>query len=228
MNGIERDEVHVWRASLAQPADVVAAIEGWLSGEERARAARLVSEAGRARFVVGRAIQRAVLAGYVGAAPAALSFSTGSTGKPRLRGPAAASGLSFNVSNSADMAVCAVGVGRAVGVDIERVRPVIGARRIARRLFTAEEVAALDATPAAAREAEFLRCWCRREARLKAVGGTLWDDPAGLERTAGAAGLGQWPLVPLEVGAGYVGALVIEGGGPIEVRVFDWHGPRLD
>ena len=101
------------------------------------------------------------------------------------------------------MALFALSWGRAVGVDIERVRPDIAAEALAERYLPAGEAARLSALPPALRVEAFTRAWVRQEAYLKALG-------LGLAAATAPVTDGGWECSDLEVGAGYHAALVLE------------------
>ena len=96
-------------------------------------------------------------------------YEHGRRGKPHLpdRAP-------FNITHAGDYAVLALSA-RAVGVDLERVRPVDW-RRIARRYFHPEERACLERS--ADPETEFFRIWTLKESFLKAEGVGFSLSPA--------------------------------------------------
>jgi 4'-phosphopantetheinyl transferase len=188
------ESVDVWLVALDRTLPGAA---GLLDVAELGRAARFAFERDRGRFVAGRAALRAILAGYVGAAPGALAFSAGSRGKPALPG-----GLPFSFSHSLDRALCAVGVDREIGVDLEALREVPDAEGIVRSSFTPEEQAAWRAAGGGG-GAAFLRLWTRKEAALKALGVGL----AGLDAPALAARPTE--LHDLSLDAGYAAALAI-------------------
>ena len=97
-----------------------------------------------------------------------MSFDYGPLGKPVLSG----AGLpSFNLSHSEDLAVLAVTDGAPVGIDLERIRPVVDG--FAKHAFAPEEQAALQALPSHSVEAAVFACWTRREAYVKATGAGL-------------------------------------------------------
>lgn len=85
-------------------------------------------------------------------------------GKPYLE---KAEGVFFNISHSGQYAVCAVG-GSEVGADIEKLREVD--LRVARRFFSAEEFALLQAQEEAQKQETFFRIWTLKESFLKALG----------------------------------------------------------
>ncbi len=109
------DEIHVWRASLDQPATVVAALGSLLSGPERARVGRIPAERIRRRLVVARGLVRMLLGRYAERRPQDLEFTYGEHGKPFL----AQAGPWFNLSHSGWVALIAFSSSVEVGVDVE-------------------------------------------------------------------------------------------------------------
>ncbi len=228
------DEVHVWRASLRPPADALARVEAHLSPDERARAARFRFAEHRTAFVAGRGAQREILARYTGLAPHALVYSESKYGKQSLAGAAASLDIRYNVSNSGDLALFALTVGREIGVDLEKLKPMPDGLDIAQRFFSAPENEIFAALDPSVRDLAFFNCWTRKEAYIKAVGEGLsmpldrFDvafqpgEPARLLRTRGdEAEAARWSMLALDPGPGYVGALAVEGDGWRPV-LFDW------
>jgi 4'-phosphopantetheinyl transferase len=229
-------DVHVWRLRLDLPLGQVHELREVLSADERQRAGRFVCNKHRNRFIACRGQARQVLASYLGAAAGELQFRYGPRGKPALAAPWGES-LTFNISHSHDLALCAVARGRELGVDIEHIRPPSDFDGLAAHFFAPGEVAALRSVPEEIRLESFFRCWTRKEAVLKAVGSGLAlpldrivvtlgpDEPAQLlacdEDPGGPA---DWELFHLEPGPGYVGALAARGG-PMNVLCYE-HIPR--
>jgi 4'-phosphopantetheinyl transferase len=173
----------LWRCALdAAPEDKLVAA---LDAAERARAARLVHEVHRRRYVAAHAALRALLADATGEAPDRLRFCDDAHGKPQLEHP---SGWQFNLSHSEDLALIAMQSGAMpIGVDIEVMRPVDDALALARRHYTSNEQAVVAAAAeGVARQIAFLRVWTRKEACLKAVGLGLRLAPSSFEVGAGA------------------------------------------
>jgi 4'-phosphopantetheinyl transferase len=166
--------IHVVVARLRDDAD---ARRAWLSDAERKRAARLRSGVDRGRYIAAHATLRELLAARVGEAPASLQLESDERGKPALRG----SDVQFSLSRSEGLAAFAIACGRAVGIDIEAVRPLADADAIAARMFPRLEYRAYAALPAPDRIAGFFRGWTRTEALAKALGGGIGLPPSALD-----------------------------------------------
>jgi len=221
--------VHVWRIRLDVSDKLAARFEPTLAADERERADRFRTAELRRRFVAGRGALRALLGAYLGIEPALVAFSYGHRGKPSLATP----GVEFNLAHTDDLALCALTVGRAVGVDVERLRPMDDAERIIARYFTSRECLEFLEHPRAERASAFFRGWTRKEAFLKATGEGLAASLDSFEVSLDAGGARllrvgddpdaarRWSLVDVDVEPGFVAALAVEG--PIEaVFVRDW------
>ena len=129
----------------------------------------------RNRWVAARWALRGVLARYLDEDPAAIELALGENGKPRLADPSAT--LRFNLSHSGGLAAVAVSDELEVGVDIERVKPRRNLLRLARRVLSADEAAAVEARAPEERLAAFHVAWTRREAVAKCFGVGLAAPP---------------------------------------------------
>ncbi len=207
----------------------IAAIEPWLSPEERERAGRFRVAGLRRRFLASRGVLREVLAACAGCRPAELRFLTGPDGKPRLGGLRP---VHFNLSHSSDVMLLAVSAECALGVDVERLRPMKDALAIARRFFTPREAAWLESASAAAPDEAFFRLWTRKEAVLKACGQGIGSGLDTLELVDGSSELrrqlrhpeprgAEWQIHELCPAAGYVGALAVSPS-VNEIRCHAW------
>jgi 4'-phosphopantetheinyl transferase len=148
--------------------------------------------------------------------------------------------LQFNFSNSADLGLLAIATGRAVGIDIEKLRPVPDAMCLASLWFSAAERAVLRSVHVAERDMMFLRCWTHKEAYIKAVGEglSLRLDSFDVGFTPGEAArlldhrsnpseTARWKIEGFGPAAGYVGALVAEGHGWTR-RQYEWCPEQVD
>ncbi len=167
--------VHVWRIPLSDdsPCPPVEPIARVLSADEIARAARFHSEQLRRRFMRCRWALRTILGRYTGHSASELVFDYEAHGKPVLRANPFGSARPmphFNLSHSDHLALVAVASESAVGVDVERVRRLSDADRVAKRFFAAGEYDRYRALDAKARQVAFFNCWTRKEAFVKALG----------------------------------------------------------
>ena len=168
---MNEDVVHLWVApewQLDEPTE--ARYRAFMSVEEREAERRFLVEGARRLHVLARGLQRSVLASCMpGADPAALTFQKNPKGRPALAPPFDASGIEFNLAHTQGMVIMAVCAGTKPGVDIESISKKVPLAA-ARRYFSPEEVAALDALPEDEQPGRFLRLWTLKEAYLKAIG----------------------------------------------------------
>lgn len=232
---ISGDVVHVWRASLRPPASCVQDMRQILTADEMERARRFRSARDRERFITGRGVLRIILSRYVHVHPADLAFCYTAYGKPVLA-PELGEDIHFNLSHSEDLALCAMARGRQVGIDVERIRPVLEADQIAQDYFTAREAAALRDLCGDDKAEAFLRSWVLREAYAKALGDGLSlaveqqsdslvrEQSSRLRHVAhGPREFSGWSLAQLRPAPGYLAAIAVEGRG---WRLSCWHwGP---
>ncbi len=241
------DEVHVWTAALALPAQERARLEDLLSPGECERADRFVRPEDRQRYVAAHGILRSLLGRYLGQPPAALAFAPGAQGKPALvpgeseaagaGGRAGSPDLRFNLSHAGGFAAFAVAVGRDVGVDVETLDRALRPDAIVRRHFPAAEADQILSLPESERRLAFTRSWVCKEAFAKATGlgighipfhSIALEVPAG-EGAPALAGsseaardaLRPWTVVSLPE-VDHCGVAVAFGGGPARVRCWRW------
>jgi 4'-phosphopantetheinyl transferase len=164
--GASFTSLDLWYVDLDVTADALHCFRQVLSCDELARAERFHSDLHRARYIVGRATLRRVLAGRLGCSPAAIRLSYGRNGKPMLEG--GRGHVEFNLAHSGGDAVIALADGAAVGVDIELYRPISDVESLARLVFSDVERRELKLAPDPA--SAFLNGWTRKEAYVKALG----------------------------------------------------------
>lgn len=207
--------IEVWRLALDE-VDVAAAGEV-LDGAEMHQAGRLATAELRQRFLARRVALRQILAERLGTTAGALRISYPPGGKPHLSGAGA---MQFSASHSGATGLVALCGGAAVGVDLERRRPVADWQDTARHFFHAAERRHVLAAPDD--PSGFLLVWTRKEAVLKACGlglsvaldGFAVVDAAGRPlrtvRVPGATrAAAEWCVADLDLGTDYVGALAM-------------------
>jgi 4'-phosphopantetheinyl transferase len=215
------EEVHIWQVDVARLAPQQVEFSALLPPGERARAQTFHTERQRSRYICRRGLLRRIVGVYTGRDPQTLVFGYGPYGKPAL---AEAPSLSFSVSHSADLLLIAFALRRALGVDVERIRPVEDIDTLARRILTAAEQQHFFSLPSDLRLSAFFACWTLKEAIMKASGrgialpaaqiGIGWaaDGSPQLAHIAGdpVAAL-RWHLHQPDLGPDYVAALAVDG-----------------
>jgi 4'-phosphopantetheinyl transferase len=157
---METHPVDVWTILLTSPCPE------HLSDDELVRANRFRFEEDRVRWTRARSWLRLLLSTYTACEPKDLCFTYGNYGKPALQ---AFTGIHFNLSHSGDWAMLAVTRSVPVGADIERMRTNVDMASLLTRLHETDLPNTLP---------ELYQAWTRREAKSKAAGGALMDQPA--------------------------------------------------
>lgn len=160
---IEANEIHIFTANLeTSPFQENTDL---LSKDECERANCFQFPIHRQRFIAARSLLRAIVSLYIDVAPSKIIFSYDTHKKPFLENVP----LAFNLSHSDHMAVYALTMHHAIGVDIEKIQPDYH-EAVAERFFGLAEKNALLALPLPERPRLFYRIWARKEAIVKALG----------------------------------------------------------
>ncbi|SFL68541.1 4'-phosphopantetheinyl transferase family protein [Methylobacterium pseudosasicola] len=222
----------IWVVDLALSPNEFDLCEAVLDADERDRGNRFLRPADRARHRASHAALRLILAEALSLAPAEIRLEAGAGGKPELGG-AARGALDFNLSHSGGRALIGLARGAAIGVDLEEIRPITDALRIARAHFAPDEAAALAALPLSAIDPAFFGLWTRKEAVVKALGTGLLlpldrfsvSVPPEPPRFLRMAQDGTWTLTSVDCGPGYAATVAVRSAeAGIAVRHFpdDW------
>lgn len=196
-------DVHIWQVNL----DTIARLSEFLSPDERSRADRFKFDQHRQRFIAGRGFLRSLLARYLNTEPKTLEFHYGSHGKPFLK----ESSIQFNLAHSQHLALYAVTLDRAVGIDIEQVRAIEQLDALVQRFFLPSEARTIQSQPDL-----FFQYWTCKEAFLKATGTGLSKlkdleiERARLKTIPVEARSQKWQLQELSINDQFTGAIVIE------------------
>ena len=175
---VDTADFEVWLARLDVGKTRLHHLAGLLAPDEIQRAARLRSADDRRRFTVARGMLRQLLGIYLEKAPAAIEFSYGSRGKPRIK---RTTPVHFNMAHSGERAAYVISKDRPVGIDIECLHRDIEFERIARRFFAPAEFDALQKVPSTRRRRAFFALWTGKEAVIKATGRGLSQSLARFE-----------------------------------------------
>jgi 4'-phosphopantetheinyl transferase len=210
--------LHVWSAPLDTERDVYENLTACLTPDERERAERFRFDQDRRRFSIARAVLRHILSAYLLRAPRQIRLRYGPYGKPCLI-PEESSAIHFNLAHSDAFALIALTEGRAVGVDLERIRPQLVTDRLAAATLSYAELAIFRGLPPEKRAHAFFSIWTRKEAYLKARGVGLSRHLDKIEMSSaadfdalGAVGpqrLDGWIIHALAPAAGYAAAVAV-------------------
>lgn len=211
--------VEVWTIHLGVPASSVSDAKQFLSPDELARTDAFRNEQAQRNYIIAHAALRQILASRLQLKPAELAFLNGPQGKPALAGTVAGR-LEFNLTHSSNLALVAVTPGAEVGIDVETMRPMPDALRLAERFCSATESEALSALPVDEQAATFLNLWTRKEAFVKATGLGIVNTLARFEVTMGAEAkvksidgdprlAAQWTLHSFQPAPGYIAAVAV-------------------
>lgn len=230
--------VHVWQASLDLSDPELERLNNTLSMDEKQRAERFVFEKDRQHFIAARGILRDILSRYTKIPAHELVFAYTEHGKPflsldtekckksllPLRGKGGAPNfqLQFNVSHSHGLALYALTLNKAVGVDLELVNTELDGLSIAQRFFTEREAKVLANLPQYLQQQYFFNYWTLKEAVVKAIGSGLFLSldqfevsclpgklPVLTEVQGSVDKAADWTICFLEVKEGYQGALAV-------------------
>lgn len=143
-----------------------------LNENERARLKRFKFDRHRREYLATRALERTALSAYAEIAPEKWQFEAGEHGKPAI-GPGLcrqAMGLTFNLSNSLGLVVCAVSHGAEIGADVEPYTRARTIEEVAERFFSVRELEQLEPLRGEERRERGLTLWTLKEAYMKARG----------------------------------------------------------
>ena len=218
------EEVHIWAFDLDRSPSELSLLARCLSASDAARASAFLAEREHDHFIVGRGVLRSLLALISGSSVADLVIETArDSTKPQLAGPSA---YVFNLSHSEGLGLVAVSRAsavRAIGVDIERIRPNPAIDALTQRLFSSSERHEISGITGSSERIEaFYACWCRKEAVMKGIGTGVdlpladFDVSVRSSNPHPVAGRGDaqiavsgWLVEPLHVAKGFAAALAI-------------------
>jgi len=220
--------VHVWRISLISSRQELATMKGWLNEHERDVLDRATSSPSVKRMVAW-GLTHFILSRYLNCLPGNVEWERTPSGRPEIVSPEDTD-LRFSLSHSGSHGLLAVSR-MTVGIDLENIRRSVDANALSARFFTRNEFESIARLPAGERVEAFFRVWVRKEAYLKAAGGSV---PAGLSKCEvstdvadsrvlatefeTADSFGQLMAVPVH--QGYLAALAVLGD-YADVRICD-------
>lgn len=229
------DAVEVWKIPLTVSEEILETYVNCLSVDERSRADRFRFPDDRRKFIVARGTLRYLLSQQFGQPPAAIEFCYGKYGKPSVDTTAqtetaqsspGSCDFHFNISHSGELALCAFGHHRRVGIDLEKLKDIQRLDGMMERCLSPHEQCEVAAAPNSLQA--FLQRWTCKEAYLKAIGLGLVQPMATVEVALNPPKLISvpnhcelgWQLHLIEVPSDYVSALVVEGH--TEITLSHW------
>jgi 4'-phosphopantetheinyl transferase len=165
-------ETHIWQAKLDLSTAKITQLTEVLAEDERMKASRFRFKEHQQRYIAARGILRKVLGFYLKISGDAIEFEYSSHGKPKISNLNAIN-LQFNVSHSQDLALYGITRDRRIGVDLEYLRDLDDADKIARRFFSPTESALVASLQGQEQRQVFFQFWTAKEAYLKAIGSGL-------------------------------------------------------
>ena len=226
---LNKNDVHVWRASIDVSPEVQSSLACLLDGGEKRRANQFVFERDRNHFIAAHGIVRTILGEYLQRPPEELQVTVERYGKPALRKEPGCSDVRFNLSHSGGVALLAVALENEVGIDLEKIRSGVADEVLAASILTPSEQDEFRSTPIGERQREFFRRWTCKEAYVKAQGGGLQIPlksfevslpPEEFPRLCCEAN-DSWDLVSFCPGENFMAALAIQAKNS-EVRFWNW------
>lgn len=164
------DSLHIWHIPLDPKNVGTYATREILGAEEKIRANRFRSDEAQDANIAARCAVRHILGSYLKITPGQLQLSVNEYNKPRLAPGCYRDDIQFNISHCADKALLAVNLGKAVGIDLERLDIERRIIPIARRYFTEKMVKAISGLSGIEQRCAFLKAWTQYEAYKKAQG----------------------------------------------------------
>jgi 4'-phosphopantetheinyl transferase len=202
---LKKDTVDIWRVDLDINGNQLHDLQKLLSQDEIARAERLKSEELKKRFIAARGFLRKILSSYTGQDPKDIMFRYNEDGKPELIN----NQIQFNLSHSKDIALYAVALERAVGIDIETIDPHADHMRLAKEYFSEQEFRDIAALPPDQQKKAFYRAWTRKEALAKAKGSSVLKFLDKNDKSHDGSG---WSIAELEyAGDSYISTVAVRG-----------------
>lgn len=141
-----------------------------LDDKEHERAGAFRFDEDRKLYIAAHQFLRQTLSQYAPVAPKAWLFTTTEYGKPFITNPGYEY-LQFNLSHTKGLIACAISHTNAVGVDVEKHKPLNDLRSLCRyALSPVEADDVLSIMNSREREKRFFTYWTLKEAYIKATG----------------------------------------------------------
>lgn len=167
---INPSDIHLWKQHLKVSDSEVNRYFKILNHEEKIKAKKFLFEKHKRRFIVARGTLKIILGRYLHIPASTIEFTYSSKGKPRLKNKLGENRLQFNLSHSHELAIYGVTCNHVIGVDLEYIRPMLEAKKLAKRFFCSQEYNHISLLTSPDLEKTFFKFWTAKEAYLKATG----------------------------------------------------------
>ena len=218
------DDVHIWRANLQSDAISLVRSQLVLNDAELDKANRQYFDRDRIRSIMARGYLRHILSKYLALQATEIQFNYTDKGKPFIDPSQNPTGLTFNISHSSNILVCAVSKNRRIGIDVEQIRELRTLNGMIRIVLSTTEQASFALLPKQDQLFAFFNSWTGKEAYLKAIGmGIAFGlqavevvfDPSRavelLQVNGDRAQVAKWTIKRISPHSGYIAATVVEG-----------------
>jgi 4'-phosphopantetheinyl transferase len=166
---MENETLYLWfgRPDDFEDKEILERASALLSEDERSRLRSFKFEASRREYLAAHLLARTGLSHCSPHAPESWRFRANPYGKPFVDPPC---DLSFSLSRRRGLVACLVARGYELGVDVESIERSAEIIEIAKRVFSAQELAQLDQMSPDLRLDHAASLWTLKEARCKARG----------------------------------------------------------
>ena len=169
---MKENEVHIWRYTLNKEDYYNEKKLPLLSNEEHTRCNKYLREEDQIRYVGNHRFVRQVLANYLNTPPSQIIFSKATMGKPYVKD----CGLFFSYSYRGNLGLLSISKQEEVGVDIEKMRPLLDAKTFISFSFSEKEKEIIYNSKPAEFQNTLFTFWTFKEAIIKALGVGLNAD----------------------------------------------------
>lgn len=159
------NDVHLWTILLSG-LNEMEKYEGLLSNKDKRESNLIGSERNRRLFVAGRGVLRTLLGEYIHVRPQNVEIEIDIRGHQKLSESVNNDALSFNLTHSGNIILCAFARQVSLGVDVQYAYKV---PVCADAVLSRDEIRLIAQTPESLQTEMFLRIWTLKEAFLKAT-----------------------------------------------------------
>ncbi|WP_267382733.1 4'-phosphopantetheinyl transferase family protein [Cyanobacterium sp. uoEpiScrs1] len=167
---LNSSDIHLWKQHLKVSDSEVNRYFEILDREEKIKAKKFCFEEHQRRFIVARGALKIILSRYLNIPASTVEFTYSLRGKPKLTNKLGGDKLQFNLSHSHELAIYGVTYNHVIGVDLEYIRSVSEAKKLAKRFFCSREYNHISLLTPPTLEKTFFKLWTAKEAYLKAIG----------------------------------------------------------